>query len=354
MSTLHLSFLGDLRLTDACGKLLTKPGPKATAMLACLASSRDLRMGRTELAELVWGDASSTSDARHSLRQCLVRLRSHLGSAAEALVADASEVWLNPDLVSVDFIEAQAAVTTCRSVAIVRHSMEVRGRFCADLDLGISSFDTWLRARQTESDRLRADLHAKAAEVLSERNEGDAAIAAARRWVEVEPFQDDAHAALIALCVRHGRRQAALNAHIACHDLFRKELGVAPAPEVSEALKARPRPRPRHSGTLSTKAAEPVRSRAWGAFVAGLSAAVLLSQVLGFWRQGSRPDIAPRDISLWVTAASAAPEQDAARAEPFVRPINALQGIPNDTDQTQMHRIPDGGSILTTLYPVGC
>ncbi|AZQ65933.1 hypothetical protein EF888_01590 [Silicimonas algicola] len=354
MSNLHLSFLGDLRLTDACGKLLATPGPKATAMLACLASSRDLRMGRTALAELVWGDASSTSDARHSLRQCLVRLRSHLGSAAEVLVADASEVWINPDLVSVDFIEAQAAVTTCQSDAIVRHSMEVRGRFCADLDLGSFGFDTWLRARQTECDRLCADLHAKAAEVLSERNEGDAAIAAARRWLELEPFQDEAHATLIALCVRHGRRQAALKAHLACHDLFRKELGVAPAPEVSEALKTRPRPRLRHRGAPSIKPAEPVRIRAWGAFVAGLSAAVLLSQVLGSGRQDSRPDIAPRDISLWVTPASAAPTQGPPRAETTVRPINAYQGISNDTDQTEMHRIPDGSTVLTMLYPVGC
>ncbi|MFQ8433480.1 AfsR/SARP family transcriptional regulator, partial [Amaricoccus sp. W119] len=121
----RISLLGEPRLTDPDGLVLATPGPKAMALLACLASAPGMRLSRSALVELLWADARSTSAARHALRQCLVRLRAHMGAAGRALAADDGAVWLEPDLVAVD-LEMLAASTRDEVVAT---SLAIRGRF---------------------------------------------------------------------------------------------------------------------------------------------------------------------------------------------------------------------------------
>lgn len=346
MPMLHLSVLGDPRLSDSDGRALVGPGPKALALLACLASAPDLRMHRSVLAELVWGDAASSSAARHALRQCLVRLRKQLAGLAGVLGADDSSVWLNPDLVVLDLIEVQAALCSETAEQVIAQSDAVRGRFCAGLDLGIAEFDHWLRARQGECDRLCAELHGKAAMFLAERGDGRAAIAAARRRVELEPFQDDAHAALITLCCSLGRRQTAAEAHSACHRLFRDELGLPPAPEVDAALKTPARIR---RGlvplALPGNAIAPRRGhRAVAAFLAGGLAAAILLQSSGPRSAAPVTPSQPARASLWISAASAAPAQTA-RNGWHVSHLSNLQKGEGDHD---------ANTDYAMLYPAGC
>lgn len=354
MWILHLSLLGEPRLTAPCGRVLAMPGPKAMAVLASLASADGMRMSRAAMAGRVWGDAASSPAARHALRQCLVRLRGQLGDAARILGADDGAVWLEADLVAVDLDEIRDAMQAGDATAIVAQSGAVRGRFCAGLDIGAPDFDVWLRARQGEHDRLCAELHGRAAAILAERD-GEAAVAAARRRIEAEPFQDDAHAALIALLCAQGRRQAAADAHEACHLLFRDELGVAPAPDVDAAL-ATPVPALPSRGPAALTGPgpppPPARHRVAAAFFAGLAAAVLLLEIPAS-RQGAPAPAAPqREVPLWVGAAAASPARGGMDAAEFGYRSSSLEENGDDGDD-------DGGgdgreTDYAMLYPPGC
>lgn len=346
MRILHLSVLGDPRLTDACGQVFTTPGPKSLAMLASLASTSDLRISRALLAELVWGDATSTTAARHALRQCLFRFREQLGGAAIVLAADDHTVWLRPDWVAVDLHEARAAINTGSPDRIIAQSNAIRGRFCAGLHTGVPDFDNWLCARQSDCDLLYADLHRRAATILAERGEDDAAIAAARRRIDAEPFQDAAHAALITLCCRLGHRQAAAEAHAACHRLFQDELGVPPAPEVDAALATPIRPR-RNAFQVFLPQDKPGLAhshRVAGAFFAGLSVAAVLFQIAVSLESAPDPAPSPATASLWVSAASASHTQAKAYDLRRTKPINAYSGKDDN----------DGNTEYAPLYPAGC
>jgi len=350
MPILRLSFLGEPRLQAQDGQVLATPGPKGLGLLGCLATAPEFRMCRTTLVELLWAEASSTPAARHALRQCLVRLKSQLGDAAGVLVADDDAVWLNPDLVSIDLAELRSALQTGARRAIPELSLMVRGRFCASLEVGLTEFDTWLRDRQREYDQLCADLHAKAAAIHAERGEGPAAIAAARRRLECEPFQDDAHAALIALCIAFGRRQEAATAHKDCYDLFAKELGVAPASQVDRALTT--------TGSachvplsVPEQVAPIARPSVLGAFSAGLAGAAALFHLLGPWdgSQSSEPD--RKQMSIWVSPASAASIQQARFTGSLASsPEEVLDG----SSQTAMRPMLKGDTDYAMLYPAGC
>lgn len=349
-----LSVLGEPCLTTPGGRVRARPGPKGWALLACLAMAPDLRMGRAALAALLWSDAMSTSAARHALRQCLLRLKAQLGPAAQVLGADDDAVWLDRSRVSVDVIEVQAALRAGTPGALVAASRATGGRFCAGLDVGLAEFEDWLRDRQRDCDRLCADLHGKAAAILAERGDGDGAIAAARRRLECEPYQDDAHAALIALCIRFGRRQEATLAHAACHQLYRKDLCVPPAPEVDDALRLpvpasralAARPLPVGSGSGSRSGLPALR-----AFAAGVAAAAVLFQVTGPWRPDQTATPRSGEMSIWVGPAPANAAQGAAFG-------NAAAGSSgkgaNDHSQIAIRRMLDGDTEYAMLYPAGC
>lgn len=349
MTILRLSLLGEPCLTIPDGQALTTPGPKAMALLACLATAPDLRISRATLVDLLWSDASSTFAARHALRQCLVRLRAQLGDASGALMADAEVVWLNADLVALDVTELRAALLDGTRHSIL--SLAIRGRFCAGLDVRVAGFEAWLSDQRREYDQLCAELCGKAALILAGAGEELPAIAAARRRLDFEPFQDDAHAALIALCVGFGRRQEAALAHAACHDLFRSELSIEPAPQVDAALRvkvpARRLPLPLQLQTAPIAPRRPV----FGAFAAGLAAAATLFHLLGPWPDGQTTEPSRNQMSIWVSPASAGAVQGKATGTSLTK---AALTASDDARGKIIGGIPDEETDYAMLYPAGC
>ena len=109
---------------------------KARALLAYLAMKPDYRARREELATLFWGD-NPDALARHSLRQCLISLRTQFicvdarrfmslaRSAGPDGLAQAAELW--------------------------------RGPFLPDLAFDIEEFDTWHRQEATRFSAVAAD-----------------------------------------------------------------------------------------------------------------------------------------------------------------------------------------------------
>ena len=108
-----------------------------------------------------------------------------------------------------------------------------RGDFMAGFSLrGSVDFEDW-HLRQEEA--LRRDLAESLARLVSwheARREMGPAMRYARRWLDLDPLDEQAQARLILLQARAGHRAAALRLFERCERLLREELGVAPGPRM--------------------------------------------------------------------------------------------------------------------------
>jgi DNA-binding SARP family transcriptional activator len=217
---------------------------KAVALLAFLALHPG-PLRRDTLAAALWPDAAQ---ARSALRRTLSALNAALGDSWLQSERDQVALPRGPELwVDVDDFERHLAAAgahhhgddeaceECR--AALRAAADVfRGDFLEGFGLRDSAaFDDWQLA---QAERLRRELGG-ALERLSrlEANAGDfpAAIAAAQRWLELDPLHEHAHRALMALYARSGQRSAAVQQYRECVRVLERELQVPPL-EATTAL----------------------------------------------------------------------------------------------------------------------
>lgn len=198
---------------------------KATALLAYLALTSGPQH-RAHLAALLWPEAGEER-ARGALRRTLSVLRSALGD--RWIVADGETIRLDRTDLRVDVEEVRAALAAGRrdeAVALYR------GDFLAGFSLRDSpAFDEWQRA---QSEALRADLAGALSRLVADataRGDDDAAIAHARRRVDLDPLDESARVDLMRLHARGGDRSAALREYRELARILDRELGVTPLPE---------------------------------------------------------------------------------------------------------------------------
>jgi DNA-binding SARP family transcriptional activator/tetratricopeptide (TPR) repeat protein len=206
-------------------------------MLALLAL--DGPVARDRLAAMLW-PGSDDQHARGALRRTLSVLSSGLGG--RWVVADRRDVRLQGDGHEVDAhgvaeaLEAaerhdHASLSACGPCldALCRAETLHRGELLAGFTLRDSApFDDW---RRTHAERVRRqrcrslDLLIRAA---AERGDLDAALGHARRWLEVDPLGEAAHARTMLLHAWRGERNEAIHRYRECAAVLDRELGVRP------------------------------------------------------------------------------------------------------------------------------
>jgi DNA-binding SARP family transcriptional activator len=201
---------------------------KAVAVLAVLAVTARPH-ARDALATMLWPEADEAR-ARGALRRTL----SVAGAVGPALVVDRQAVRLAPgtyscDVTELDRLAGQGGTESARS------AMDLyRDDFLAGFSLrDAPAFDEW---RWTTADGLRLRVSGLlAALVPAEAAAGraDAAVAAARRWVELDPLHEPAQQALVRALAWSGQRAAAVRQYRTFAQLLDRELGVAPLPETT-------------------------------------------------------------------------------------------------------------------------
>lgn len=349
---LRIFVLGATRFEFSDGTPLAFPGPKAAAVLACLAASPSLRAARSDLVGLLWGDSRSTPAARHALRQCLLRLRAGLGEAADLLGADAESVWLEADCVRIDLVEARQALQDHDMRRIRDFSASIGATFCDGLEVKTREFEDWMRQQRPEAERLCALLHDRASAALADAGRLDEALLAAHRRVAVEPYEESAHAALVSLYLRAGRRQAAVQARDACIALFRRDLDIEPgiALPPAQTPKADP-PRFSPEGLPAPALARPQPGAAIRAGLLGVfAAAFLIHGGADETRRAPKAEAgSTATMTPWITAG-------AAKAVPRGRSGGAVQGQgdPDGARQAAVRKMLEGDANYAMLYPVGC
>jgi predicted ATPase/DNA-binding SARP family transcriptional activator len=224
---LRVRVLGGAELAVSGRPLVELASAKATALLVYLAVT-GTGHSRSALAGLLWSDLPEAT-ARANLRLVLSKLRpilrDHLEVTRQAVaLAPGQNVWV--DAVEVarvaaggrDGGELLAAVRLCRGELL--EGFEVPG---APL------FDEWLVGRRAA---VRADMLAimdRAVGLVRDRGDMAAGVEVARRMLELEALNEEAHRALMWFLAMGGQRSAALAQYETCRYVLREELGVEPS-----------------------------------------------------------------------------------------------------------------------------
>src|SRR5690606_37185598 len=93
---------------------------------------------------------------------------------------------------------------------------------------GCPEFETWLLREREYWQRQVNTLLEVLVDHYALRHADEQALAYARRWLELEPWQERAHRSLMVLLARTGNRSAALAQFEVCRQLLAKELSLEP------------------------------------------------------------------------------------------------------------------------------
>ncbi len=239
---LHIRTFGGLHIDGA-------PLPqKAAALLVYLARTRQ-RESREVLAELLWTD-QPPERAASSLRVVLSQLRVAL---PDLLLTDRQTVEINPeypltlDASILDDIarDAEREWNAARTLSdvLLQQVEDAVGLYTGDFLFGFTApnadaFEDWLGIE-------RQALHTRAIQAVTylvteyeRRAEPTKATHWAKRWVQLDDLNEEAHRALMRLLASAGERSAALEQFEVCRRTLRDQLEIEPA---SETLRLRDR-----------------------------------------------------------------------------------------------------------------
>ena len=238
MSRLEICTLGPPAVT-LDGSPVDTSRHKAIALLVYLAVTGE-RPRREALATLLWPDYEQ-SKAYAYLRRTLWEIKEMLGEGWLTVdretvgVADGSEVLLDASAfrqalaATAAHGHPPAAVCSACIEPLSRAAELYRGDFLAGFSLRDSpGFDDWQfylaeGLRQDAGEALR-----KLSAIHGQERRLDVAIDYGRRWLALDPLNEEAHRQLMLLYALHGQRSAALHQYQECQRLLQSEMGIAP------------------------------------------------------------------------------------------------------------------------------
>jgi WD40 repeat protein/DNA-binding SARP family transcriptional activator len=242
MATLSLSLLGTLQITLGEQPVTDLKSDKVRALLAYLAVEADRPHRREALAALLWPEMPERP-ARANLRDALSNLRQAIGDREARppfLLTDRNTIQFNvasdhrldvarfSELVESDRGDQPARQQLAEAVELYR------GGFLIGFSLKDSpAFDDWSLLTRERLQRLALLALSRLAESYDGQGEYGKACDYARRHVELEPWDEEAHRRLMRLLALDGQRGAALQQYDSCRQSLAKELGVEPEEETT-------------------------------------------------------------------------------------------------------------------------
>ncbi|MEO0682316.1 MAG: hypothetical protein AAF192_18090, partial [Pseudomonadota bacterium] len=206
---LELRTLGAAFARASDGTMLTGLGAKGLAALVFLALQPGQAATRDLLVEVLWG-RGAPDQGRASLRQELRRMKRAMGELFEAcLDTPGGQIALRPGTVDCDYLSAARACEARDTAGLSTLLDRYGGAFLAPLSVPEIAFQDWTAERNSHLETIVTDGLLRL--MLLDEGAGrlDRAASAARALLEIDPLQEDVHAALVRLHVAGGRvRQA--------------------------------------------------------------------------------------------------------------------------------------------------
>ncbi len=207
---------------------------KAATLLAYLAFYPQRSHQREALAEQLWPE-EEPEVVRDRFRQALSALRRALEQpdlpAGSVLITDRSEVRLHPQSVTTDVTQFQTMLRRASQSDTDAERLSLLQQACAlyQGELLPGHYEDWVLAeRERLAESYRKSL-LQMARTLMEMGDESAAIDSARRAVEIDPLQEEAHAELMRLYARAGRKADAVRQYRELERVLREEIGSTPS-----------------------------------------------------------------------------------------------------------------------------
>jgi len=216
---LSLKLLGEFELRNEAGAVLSLPTRKTRALLGYLAVNADRPQPRERLMALLWSSFGE-KQARHNLNQALLSLRK-LGLPLDS---DGERVALRDDGMDIDLARFNTTLDDDPAEAATLYE----GPLLDGLTVPDPAFEEWLAATRTELHNQACAALERAAAAASGNGDLEAAIAAARRLIALDPLREDGHRRLMRLLHDSGDRAGALRQYQACTDILIRELQIEP------------------------------------------------------------------------------------------------------------------------------
>lgn len=230
----RIELLGGLRVIWDERSIVRFRTQKTAALLAFLAYHCDRAHPREALIEMLWPWANLDA-GRQSLSQALYSLRHQLEPpgvpAGTVLVADRSNVQLNPQAMTTDLLEFEGALHAAErasdKAAKERELEEAVRLYRGELLPGL--YEPWIPAEQVRLSERFVSAVVLLAKLLAERGEVAAAISHLRQAIETEPLQEEPYRELMRRLMERGEHGAALKAYHELEHVFADELGERPS-----------------------------------------------------------------------------------------------------------------------------
>jgi predicted ATPase/DNA-binding SARP family transcriptional activator len=233
MAHLKLSLLGAFEASLDGKSLSGIKTDKARALLIYLTVECNRAHRRQALAGLLWPDYPEEG-ARANLRHALANLRHVLGEEQNEtpfLLVEGETIQFNPESdyrVDVDEFKRFTSSLCDLETAIRLY----RGSFLEGFTVKDSpDFDNWTAILRERYQVLASAVLGKLSDHAEQSQDYEKAINYARRRLELEPWQEDAHRQLMHLLAFSGQRAAALAQYETCCKILKEELGVEPSVE---------------------------------------------------------------------------------------------------------------------------
>jgi DNA-binding SARP family transcriptional activator len=210
---------------------------KGIALTAYLAVRHNGPTSREELAELLWGGVPP-EQSRHSVRQALLDIRRTLGPQASGYLAATNDTArFDAARLRVDVHRFEQALEGKSVRANALACALYRGDFLAGLHIREPTFDHWLLNERNRLKQLAADAFQQRIEFLTDAGDTARGLQAGLRLLDLDPFHEWGHRAVIALYARRGQLGAARRHYETFAKHLKSELDVDPEPETQDLLR---------------------------------------------------------------------------------------------------------------------
>ncbi len=240
MARAVLNVLGGTSVTGETGRDLRPKSRKGICLLAFLALQPNGSATRDRILGLLWSDRDQ-GQAQVSLRQTLSEIRRCFGADADDLLQTTRDaVRLVVSNFSIDIVRAQQMLAAGTPEALLEAASLWRGQILADVSPPDPSFEDWLSMERTQRPEQisRSLISAIAA---AERFSSDAdVVALAEGLLRINPSEEIAFRALIAIDLKRGEYDKALKRYGECCEALARDLDAKPSAALRAMITAVP------------------------------------------------------------------------------------------------------------------
>ncbi len=225
-----------LRIYAPDGGAVDPGSPTTRSLIAFLLLNRNRPADRRRLAFTFWPRATESA-ARRNLRQYLHHMRSALTPIdpdGSLLLTESSSVQFNPKVeISLDIDTFQYETRPEASAEELKHALTLyTGNLLEDI------YDDWCDSERERLRQVWLETLNRFSQILQGTGKINEALGVVQKWVNTEPFDENAQRRLMSLHALNGERAKAIQTYNSFAQTLSQELDTEPLPETQALLQS--------------------------------------------------------------------------------------------------------------------